>query len=556
MRLRPALACALLTPVLLALPATADGCSIARSVRGTNPTYAQVSAAIDDAATRRKVPPVLLKAIAWRESGWQQFTSDGRAKLSSACAVGVMQVLPAGWDARRLAADYRYNVDAGTAMLAAKMSASGANVPSGLGPDERRVLENWYRATYRYLGSGYQAERYADQVFGLVTSPPSGVRPWAPPVPVTNPKTVFRGYHPTGPHGYVARLDGTWVSTLGRARAPVNRADLLAYGARMTAGRALETDQRAAASVTARNIGWATWSTSRVTLGTWPVGRSSRLRDGGWLTATRPAGLRAETRPGQSGRFDFPVRAGLVGSQVTTQEVFVPLVDGQVPIVSGRAGSTWTLHPPQAPVAAITAAPRYLTDATVDYLAPIRLSFSDPAPGAGVYYVEVASRCATCEWAVRARGTTTSVRIALSGSGRHDVRVRAVDRAGHWGAWTEPVSVVVPRDDTTLAFTGEWTAEPVSGAWLGSLATAAPGAAVETSFTGSAYAVIGSRGPALASLAVYLDGVLVTVVSPVAEATVQRQVLHEGTVEPGEHVVRVVVDGVATRGYVDAIAVT
>jgi hypothetical protein len=267
--------------------------------------------------------------------------------------------------------------------------------------------------------------------------------------------------------------------------------------------------------------------------------------------------LRANTSPGASGRFDFPVRAGAVASTLTSQETFVPLVDGQSAVGSGRAASAWTLHPARAPVAAVTAAPRYVTDATTNYVTPFRLSFSDPAPGAGVYYVEVASRSAGSAWASRGRVSTTSMRVALYGSGRHDVRVRAVDRAGHAGAWTAPVPVVVPRDDSTpeLAFTGEWTAEPVTGSWLGSVASAAPGATVETAFTGSAYAVIGTRGPDLAPLAVYVDGTLVAVIEPFADTTSQRQVLYEGTVEPGDHVVRVVVDGAAARGFVDALAV-
>ena len=131
MRLRPVLAATLVLTGLMVLPANA-GCGVG-GVRGRDPGYAAIDAEIDRAAARRKVPPYLLKAIAWHESRWRQFYSDGRVVLSGSCAIGVMQVLPRGWDAGRLASDYRYNVDAGAQMLASKMSASSANVPSSLG---------------------------------------------------------------------------------------------------------------------------------------------------------------------------------------------------------------------------------------------------------------------------------------------------------------------------------------------------------------------------------------------------------------------------------------
>jgi hypothetical protein len=481
-----------------------------------------------------------------------------------------MQVLPSGFDAKRLATDYRYNVDAGAQVLAAKMSASSANVPSGLGADDRRVGENWYRATYRYNGAGYAATRYADAVFATVNAPPTEIRPWARPVALANPRNVVTGYTPTSGHGYVAHLDGTWTSTLGTFHHAVVRGDWLAGAARARAGITLEGDQVANTAFAARNLGWMPWTSDRVSLSTAPVGRTTRLHHPRWLTRTRPVRVYATTPTGAEGLFLFPVQARDPASKVTVSEAFVPVVDGGV-AMAGKAASTWTLNPAKAPVATITSAPEYVTDASTTSSAPVRLSWSDPSPGSGVAYAQVSRRApGATSWTAPVKVTATSLRVALTGAGTHFVRVRAVDRAGHVGTWSTARRVVVPRDNTdaVLTFSGEWSTPSVSGSWLGSVATAAPGASVTTTVNGASYALIGTRGPGLAPLTVYLDDVLVTVVDTTAETTAQRQVLWEAALTSGDHVLRVVV-GDATRppaqlaeadapppaAYLDAIAV-
>jgi hypothetical protein len=476
-----------------------------------------------------------------------------------------MQVLPRGFDGYRLARDYKYNIDAGAQVLAAKMAASSANVPSSLGSDDRRVAENWYRAVYRYLGSGYVAMTYADKVFASVTNPPSDIRPWVVPVSLVNPRNVVRGYTPQSGHAYVARLDGTWVSTLGRYTYRVTRGDWLAGAVRMSAGAPLEGDQVMLAGFYARNLGWQTWRSDRVTLSTYPLGRTSRLRHSSWRTATRPVGVAAETPPGGVGRFGFWVKAARVSSSVTVTERFVPVVDGGVSMV-GRGSSSWTLHPVGLPTAKITAAPEYVTDRSTDSTATVSLAYSDPSPGSGVAYLQY-TRLApgASSWSAPAR-VTSSTRLPLSGAGAHGVRVRAVDRAGHVGAWSAVSTIVVPRDNTELAFDSSWSSSPVSGSWLGSVATAPLGASVEVPVSGTTFALIGTRGPGLAPLTVYLDGALLAVVDTTAETTAQRQVLYEDLLAPGDHVLRVVVgddtvpqrsfdDQPAASAYLDAVAV-
>lgn len=567
MRLRLVVAVSLVLSGFLALPS--DAACAGGGARGTDPGMAAINAEIDKAAARRKVPPFVLKSIAWHESRWRQFYSDGRVVVSGACALGVMQVLASGgFDASRLATDFRYNIDAGAQVLAAKMSASSANVPGSLGSDDRRVAENWYRAVYRYIGSGYYAMTYADKVFASIASPPTETRPWVVPVAVVNPRNVVRGYTPQSGHAYVARLDGTWVSTLGRFAHGVKRADWLAGAPRMSAGMTLEGDQTARATFYARNLGWQTWAADRVTLSTYPLGRASRLRHSTWRTATRSVGVYATTVTGAVARFSMPVKAKNPASSVTFTESFVPVVDGGVSMLA-RASSTWTTHPARLPTARITSAPEYVTDASTTSTATVGTSFADPAPGSGVAYAQLSRRApGATAWSTPAKVTSSAMRLTLSGAGAHEVKVRAVDRAGHVGAWTAPRRIVVPRDNTdvSLTFSGSWTAPAVTGSWLGSVASAVEGAAVALPVTGTSFALIGTRGPGLAPLTVYVDDVLVAVVPTAADTTAQRQVIYEGTLTEGEHVLRVVVgdetlprkafEESSATAYLDAIAVS
>jgi hypothetical protein len=533
---------ALSLTVLLATPATASGCSVARAQRGRNPSYAQVSAAIDAAAGRHRVPPPLLKAIAWKESGWQQFWSDGRAKVSGDCGVGIMQITGGSWDYARLGRDYLYNVDAGARVLAAKMAASSRNVPAALRPDEPRVMENWYRAAYRYNGSGAAAERYADSVFALVVTPPSGIAPWSPSVRLTNPKHVLRGYRPTSGHAYVARVDGMWRSTLGTTRGPVLRADYLATRAATTPGRSLEGDQATWVVLTARNLGYATWTPSTVPLRTYPVGRRSVLQSGRWIDPTTPARLTTSVPTGGTARYQVYAVAARVASSRAAHEWFAPAVAG-TPVAGAAAGARWTLQPAAAPTAGVSAAPRYVTERSTDATAQILVAAADPAPGAGLLRVELTQRqvCEGCPWSAP-QPVGSAPRVALGAPGRHEVKVRAIDRAGHYSAWSEPREVVVPHDDTAalLTYTGSWAPQADAGTWQGSLAaTSDAGSTVTIAEDGSRLAVIGTRAPDAAPFRVWVDGVLHSVVEPVSETVQHRALLWELDVPDGRHELRV-----------------
>jgi hypothetical protein len=559
MRLRLTVGCALVAGTIVAFPATASGCTTARNVRGTNPSYAAISSAIDSAAARFKVPPPLLKAIAWKESGWQQFWSDGRAKVSYDCGVGVMQVTGGNWDYNRLGGDYRYNIDAGARVLSDKMAASSANVPAALGSDIRQIAENWYRATYRYNGAGYAAERYADSVFELVRTPPEGIARYAPSVPLTNPKAVVRGYSPTSGHGYVAQYDGTWRSTLGQFRGPVWRADWAAAVPALTARR-LEAGQRVAAVLRARNVGWTAWTADRIRVGTSaPFGRASKLRDDSWRTTKAFGRLTAPTPTGGTGALQFTVHAPPTTATATLYETFAPSVDGGTSLWFGAARSPFTIDPAHAPTARITAAPRFATDATDSDRVPITLAGSDPSPGSGVAYYQVRWRrtCDGCAWSAPVRSDATP-RVPLRTPGRSAVQARAIDRAGHVGAWSTAKTIVVPHDDGSarLDYAAGWVEKDVAGSYYGSVhASTVPGSDVSATLSGTSFAVIATKQPGGPTVRIYLDGTLVVVANSAASTRQPRRVLWSGTTSAGTHVVRVVTDGNGTAPLaLDAIA--
>jgi hypothetical protein len=379
---------------------------------------------------------------------------------------------------------------------------------------------------------------------------------------VRNPKTVVTGYRPLNGHYYVARTTGTWSSTLGTFQASITRADYLAVSGRTTTGRQLESDQLVKVSFTVQNTGYAAWTPRRVTLGTYPEGRASRLQRSTWPAPTQPAAVTADTASGARATFSFIGQAANVSTQTSAVETFAPMVDGALPLTLGRAGATWTIQPARAPTARITAAPALVSDARTDSSALVSVSAADPTPGSGLLRVEMRSRqvCGTCAWTAPAAVPATGFRVVLPGAGAHEVVVRAVDRAGHASAWTPARRIVVPRDNSsaTLVFDSRWAKVARTSSWLGSVHQAsASGAALHATAIGTSWALVGSRGPGLAPLKVYVDGALVATVTTASDTVRERQVLWRGTTTAAEHTVRVVAAGTSGAvARVDALAVS
>ncbi|AET70701.1 cell wall-binding protein [Desulfosporosinus orientis DSM 765] len=146
--------------------------------------YEEISEKLEFWANKYNIPPVLLKAIAWMESGWKQFELDpatgepltdkpliGRDGVG----IGIMQI--SVYDAKdtetvnKLKNDIDYNIEMGCQLLNQKWRA----YPK-IGDGDRNVLENWYFAVWGYnswatrnnpnVVTGKSA--YQDSVFSLM----------------------------------------------------------------------------------------------------------------------------------------------------------------------------------------------------------------------------------------------------------------------------------------------------------------------------------------------------------------------------------------------------
>lgn len=221
MRRLAALLCALVAVGTPAAYAGEDDCPAdVVAVRGTNPSYATIASYLEAAAAAHDVPPQVVKAVAFRESGWQPFQPTGKPKISSddVCGIGLMQItLGSRTDGVELARDPAYNAREGAKILAAKWAelqdqAHPYPAGEGYGPDDRHVLENWYAVLCRYNGClGANADlAYAEPVARLIHDPfqqgvPSAVVAHMPPAGFTTPRDADPEY--VFPGGFQAQAD-------------------------------------------------------------------------------------------------------------------------------------------------------------------------------------------------------------------------------------------------------------------------------------------------------------------------------------------------------------
>ncbi len=199
----------------------------------TVPTQAEVSASITKWANQYNIPPVVLKAVAWQESGWVQF-KDGNPLTPlmgrDGVGIGIMQI--SNYNAsdpaqlpkiERLKTEYDYNISEGARVLNQKWRT----VPK-IGDGDRNKLENWYFAVWAYNGwsnknnPNYAASQktvpYQNNVFALMglkynstitqtyptTIPAPSTLPQAPlcdsPTPIWSPSYLSTWSTPTPYH--------------------------------------------------------------------------------------------------------------------------------------------------------------------------------------------------------------------------------------------------------------------------------------------------------------------------------------------------------------------
>ncbi|MGD6842202.1 transglycosylase SLT domain-containing protein [Bacillus infantis] len=108
------------------------------------------------AAKKYNIPAEVLKAIAYNESGMNQFQKDGTPLITDDGGIGMMQVTLSaeeaaakGYDRNRLITDTAYNIEAGAKILKEKWNYTF--IPR-INNHDPNIIENWYFAIMAYNG--------------------------------------------------------------------------------------------------------------------------------------------------------------------------------------------------------------------------------------------------------------------------------------------------------------------------------------------------------------------------------------------------------------------
>ncbi|MBX0357758.1 cell wall-binding repeat-containing protein [Halobacillus sp. Nhm2S1] len=176
-----------------------------------NPSYAEINRMLTEEAKNFDIPPEIVKAIAFQESGWQQYWGPDRTpvehyenqcteektrgmawdgtnlKLGYDCiGIGIMQVSDYRFitddqkrqeEITKLATDIRYNIREGLKILETKWNYADHDLIPTVNSGDRDAIENWYFAILAYNGlsqrndpiaNGYIA--YQEKIFSRIKS--------------------------------------------------------------------------------------------------------------------------------------------------------------------------------------------------------------------------------------------------------------------------------------------------------------------------------------------------------------------------------------------------
>ncbi|WP_442596785.1 S-layer homology domain-containing protein [Neobacillus sp. D3-1R] len=116
----------------------------------------EIKAMLQETAIQNGIPPEILKAIAFIETGMKQFDSAGQPIIATDGGIGIMQITmsdaelqTAGIDKERLKWDTQYNIETGAKIL--KQKWNNSNLPK-INDKNPNTIENWYFAIMAYNG--------------------------------------------------------------------------------------------------------------------------------------------------------------------------------------------------------------------------------------------------------------------------------------------------------------------------------------------------------------------------------------------------------------------
>lgn len=139
-------------------------------VTGVNPSAAVINELLTKKAIENGIPPEVLKAIAWQESGWQQFRINNGFNWDKndvvigfdGLGIGIMQISIRNLPLEKellYKTSIEANIDKGIEILLEKWNYGGRTdgknllIPT-INDNNKEIIENWYFAIMAYNGMG------------------------------------------------------------------------------------------------------------------------------------------------------------------------------------------------------------------------------------------------------------------------------------------------------------------------------------------------------------------------------------------------------------------
>ncbi|MDV2886325.1 S-layer homology domain-containing protein [Alkalihalophilus pseudofirmus] len=150
-----------------------------------NGSVAERKALLTDLAIKHNVPPEIVKAIAYQETGMRQFDADGNVirNMNDDGGIGMMQVtmsdqelLDKEIDRHKLENDMAYNIEVGIEILVEKLRYQGIRTPYINQGKDLSKLESWYFAILAYNGLEIRndpaqgVKTYQDKVYDIINN--------------------------------------------------------------------------------------------------------------------------------------------------------------------------------------------------------------------------------------------------------------------------------------------------------------------------------------------------------------------------------------------------
>ncbi len=142
---------AILLVIVLVLPIPSKASEI-QSYQ--NPSYEETARKLEVIARSKNIPSVILKAVAFVETGWRQFDKNGNVVTNPygpRPGLGIMQVTSYNSSDTELVKKLKYDIDFNIAYGADILNAKWDFAPK-IGNGDRNILENWYYALWAYNG--------------------------------------------------------------------------------------------------------------------------------------------------------------------------------------------------------------------------------------------------------------------------------------------------------------------------------------------------------------------------------------------------------------------